>query len=80
MEGVRDEHSRRARSAVEEDIVEDRLANVSIKSGEGILDCGIVVLSAHGQGIQDTYIEYQNVGSRVNGATDVNTLLLTTRK
>jgi hypothetical protein len=31
-------YPRRARSAAEQYIIEDRLANVSVKSGEGILD------------------------------------------
>jgi hypothetical protein len=43
MEGMSDKYPCRARRAVEEHIIEDRLANVSVESGEGILE----VVSSH---------------------------------
>jgi hypothetical protein len=42
MEGMGDKYPCSARRAVEQYIIEDRLANMSIESGEGVLD---VVLS-----------------------------------
>jgi hypothetical protein len=38
MEGMGNEYPCSARSTVEEYIVEDRLANMGVKSGEGILE------------------------------------------
>jgi len=45
MEGMGNKYPRIARSTVEEYIIEDRLANMSIESGEGILDV-VVLFSA----------------------------------
>jgi len=42
MEGMGNEYPCSARSTVEEHIIEDRLANMSVESGERILD--VVVL------------------------------------
>ncbi len=64
-----------ARSTVKKYIIEDRLANMSVESGEGILD--VVVLFSTTQLFEFTHIEYHNVRSRVNGATNVDTLFLT---
>jgi hypothetical protein len=38
MKGMCDEDPRSTRGAVKEHVIEDRLANMSIEGGEGILD------------------------------------------
>jgi hypothetical protein len=79
MEGMSYEYPCGARSAVEEHIIEDGLANVSIEGGERILDA-ISSSSVQRKKIWPTHIKYQNVRPRVNGATNINTLFLTARK
>ena len=44
MEGMGNKYPCSARSTVEQYIIEDRLANMSVESGEGILDV-VVLLS-----------------------------------
>ena len=76
MEGMRNKYPRSARSTVEEYIIEDRLANMSVESGERGSWMSLSYLVRR-DCLKFTHIEYQNVQSRVNGATNIDTLFLT---
>ena len=68
-----------ARRAVEQYVIKDRLANMSIESGKRILDV-VVLFSMTGLYEAPTHIKYQNVQPRVNGTTNIDTLFLTARE
>ena len=75
---MRDEQASLSRKRILQDILEDCLANMRIKGGEGILNTTVSTKASLGE--KATHIEYLNVRVTVDCTTDVEALLLTTRE